>query len=261
MPGPSKLPAIRTRPGSGSQRRARLGWVMTFVLTAGLILVAANHAAAQTTNFSSVSNLNFAVSGCTVQGSTSNAQSCANVEIETISHNKNSIAIEILGNGTGSLGSNLISLPNSSTGYAEIYFTLSITAKTGSGATIQSYANSIVSTNSTYPYIMAQDTTSSSCTTGCSPSAKYNSPTTTNLTAGTNSFSIVYQMYVNQGYNGVDTLSSGTLTFTGTNMPEPTSVSVMAVGLFGLAGLQWCFGRGGSVFGRGRKLRWPHADW
>ena len=280
MPGPSNLPAICIRPRSGTRRGELLGWLMTFVLTVGLIVLTTEHAFAQGTisalTYGSGSsgsitdgNLTFAISNCS-KWSGSGTMTCSQVEAEAFG-TRTGTEIEFLGNNGNSNGSNIITGASTQGDYFSI--TLTITA--ANGAAVSSFATALTANNSTFPYASntlnsyttsGGSSTGLTCTSTCDPTT-YGSAITTTLSTGVTSLSFTYKVGVNSGNPGGVNLDNTALTFYGTGVPEPTSVSVIAVGIFGLGAVRWRFGLAGPAPSRGRKPCGPvrgasaFADW
>jgi hypothetical protein len=162
----------------------------------------------------------------------------------------------------------------------DVLFNLSVSAANGAG--ISSIATGLLASSYTsgdlFTTLCAGTNTANNCgsgggsQTGATPSSIYinANPTatgtrTSSLSAPATSLTLSY-LIESKGASGQQ-ITDTTLFFSGTSVPEPTSLSVMAAGIFGLAAMRWRLGSAGS-FRRhrgkpGGRARWRSAfgDW
>jgi hypothetical protein len=277
MPGPSALPANCIRPGWGSCRGGLLTWLMAFVLTVGLSVLATQHAFAQTvlttgTGSITLGNLTFTYSGCPYMQATWN---CSGVEWQATA-SRSGITLTF----TGDANSDSISAVTGSS-QEDVMFNLSVTAANGAGVSsiVTALVASSYSTGNLYTTLCAGSNTANNCGSGggsqtnATPSSIYinANPTSTgtrtsSLSSPASSLSLSYLIESKSGASGQQ-ITDATLLFSGTGIAEPSSARMMAVGLFGLVVLRWRCGRAGWGACQGRRCdglgrrRGAYTDW
>jgi hypothetical protein len=203
--------------------------------------------------------------------------SCSGVEWQAIS---NRGGIELMFTGNSAAGSSSITAVTGSS-QEDILFNLSVSA--ANGAWISSITTGLLassySTGNLYTTLCAGSNTANNCgsgggnQTGATPSTIYinANPTatgtrTSNLSTPASSLTLSYLIESKSGASGQQ-ITDTTLFFSGTGIPEPPSMSVIAAGIFGLAAFRWRFGSAGPARRRGGKpggrARWrsAYSDW